>query len=50
MCLTDKGYELFRKVAVEHIGTITERIGDSLSDDELRLLTDLCDRLRMGNA
>lgn len=48
VCLTDKGYELFRKVAVDHVGTITDRIGDALSDDELRLLTDLCDRLRMG--
>ena len=44
--LTDAGYELFRKVAVEHVGTITDRIGDSLTDDELRLLTELCDRLR----
>ncbi len=46
--LTDAGYELFRKVAVEHVGTITNRIGDSLSEDELKLLTELCDRLRMS--
>lgn len=46
--LTDAGYELFRKVAVEHVGTITDRIGDSLTDDELRLLAELCDRLRMS--
>jgi DNA-binding MarR family transcriptional regulator len=48
--LTDAGYELFRKVAVDHIGTITDRIGDSLTDDELKLLTELCDRLRMNGS
>lgn len=44
--LTDAGYALFRRVAVEHMGTITERIGDALSEDELKQLTELCDRLR----
>ncbi|MBC7441010.1 MAG: MarR family transcriptional regulator [Ramlibacter sp.] len=44
--LTDAGYEVFRRVAVQHMGTITDRIGDALSIEELRQLTSLCDRLR----
>ncbi|TFC45635.1 MarR family transcriptional regulator [Cryobacterium sp. TMT1-21] len=44
--LTDVGYELFRRVAVQHMGTITDRIGDALSTEELTQLTTLCDRLR----
>ena len=50
VCLTDAGYELFRTVAVEHMGTITDRIGNVLTDDELAQLTELCDRLRRGAA
>lgn len=46
--LTDAGYALFRRVAVDHIGSITTRVGDSLSTDELEQLTELCDRLRLG--
>jgi len=46
--LTDTGYALFRRVAVDHMGSITTRVGDSLSTDELRQLTALCDRLRLG--
>ncbi|TFD31574.1 MarR family transcriptional regulator [Cryobacterium cryoconiti] len=44
--LTDAGFELFRRVALQHMDTITERIGDTLSADELTQLTALCDRLR----
>jgi DNA-binding MarR family transcriptional regulator len=44
--LTDVGYDLFRRVALQHMGTITDRIGDKLSTDELTQLTALCDRLR----
>ena len=44
--LTDAGFELFRRVALQHMDTITERIGDTLSTDELTQLTALCDRLR----
>ena len=44
--LTDAGFELFRRVALQHMDTITERIGDTLSTDELTQLTGLCDRLR----
>jgi DNA-binding MarR family transcriptional regulator len=46
--LTDAGYALFRRVAVLHMGSITDRIGDALSDEEFLLLTALCDRLRTG--
>ena len=46
--LTDAGYALFRRVAVDHMGSITTRVGDSLSTDELVQLTALCDRLRLG--
>ena len=48
--LTDAGYALFRRVAVDHMGTITDRIGDELSTAELGQLTALCDRLRLGPA
>jgi DNA-binding MarR family transcriptional regulator len=47
--LTDAGYALFRRVAVEHMASITSRIGDTLSTDELLQLTALCDRLRVGS-
>ncbi|MGO4785274.1 MarR family winged helix-turn-helix transcriptional regulator [Cryobacterium sp. W22_MBD10_FK3] len=46
--LTDAGFALFRRVALDHMGSITTRVGDSLSDDELLQLTALCDRLRLG--
>ncbi|TFD46503.1 MarR family transcriptional regulator [Cryobacterium frigoriphilum] len=48
--LTDAGYALFRRVAVGHMGTITDRVGDALSTEELAQLTALCDRLRLGTA
>lgn len=44
--LTDAGFELFRRVAVQHMGAISERVGGTLSADELRLLAELCDKLR----
>ena len=44
--LTDEGYALFRRVAVEHMKTITERVGGRLDQDELDRLTELCDKLR----
>lgn len=46
--LTDAGYALFRRVAVDHMGSISTRFGDALSDEELEQLTALCDRLRIG--
>lgn len=46
--LTDAGFALFRRVALDHMGSITTRVGDSLTDEELLQLTALCDRLRLG--
>ncbi|WP_336603897.1 MarR family winged helix-turn-helix transcriptional regulator [Agromyces seonyuensis] len=46
--LTDDGYELFRRVAVLHIRSITATIGDALDEDELVELGNLCERLRAG--
>jgi DNA-binding MarR family transcriptional regulator len=46
--LTEAGYALFRRVAVDHMSSITSRVGDTLTPDELRQLTALCDRLRLG--
>ena len=48
VALTESGYALFRRVAVAHMGTITDRFDDVLSDAELAQLTQLCDRLRAG--
>lgn len=46
--LTDAGYELFRRVAVSHMRSITTHMGHTLSDEELRRLIELTDRLRRG--
>lgn len=46
--LTTQGFELFRRVAALHMASITDRIGDALSEAELKQLTELCDRLRAG--
>jgi DNA-binding MarR family transcriptional regulator len=45
--LTDAGLALFRRVAVAHMGSITERIGESLTQAELVQLAVLCDKLRI---
>lgn len=47
--LTEAGYALFRRVAIDHMSSITTRIGDSLTAEELVQLTALCDRLRLGS-
>ncbi len=44
--LTQEGYDVFRRVALQHMNTITGRMGDALSNLELAQLTALCDRLR----
>jgi len=44
--LTAAGLALFRRVAVAHMDTIADRIGDTLNTDELLELTELCNRLR----
>jgi DNA-binding MarR family transcriptional regulator len=46
--LTDAGFALFRRVALDHMSSITTRVGDSLTNEELLQLTALCDRLRLG--
>jgi len=44
--LTAAGLALFRRVAVAHMDTIADRIGDTLNTGELVELTELCNRLR----
>jgi DNA-binding MarR family transcriptional regulator len=44
--LTDHGFDVFRRVAVKHIESITERVGAALTDDELIQLSVLSEKLR----
>jgi len=44
--LTDTGYDMFRRVAVDHMKTISERVGGRLTPEELETLAVLCDKLR----
>jgi DNA-binding MarR family transcriptional regulator len=44
--LTDEGFALFRRVAVEHMASITARVGGALNTDDLAQLAVLCDKLR----
>ncbi|MGV8885587.1 MAG: MarR family winged helix-turn-helix transcriptional regulator [Microbacteriaceae bacterium] len=46
VCLTEVGYDLFRRVAVVHAESISHRVGTCLTPDELVQLTTLCNRLR----
>jgi DNA-binding MarR family transcriptional regulator len=46
--ITDAGYELFRRVAVIHAQSIRDRVGSVLDADELRQLTALTEKLRLG--
>ena len=48
VCLTDAGFDLFRRVAVIHADSIHRRVGGALSDDELRELARLTDKLRLN--
>ena len=48
VALTDPGYELYRRTAVDHAAAIRDRVGGSLDHDELVVLTELCTRLRQG--
>ena len=43
-------FDLFRAVALRHMATISQHVGDALDDDELAQLTALCDKLRAGVA
>ena len=47
VCLTDAGYDLFRRVAVVHAESIAHRVGDTLTDTELSQLAALCEKLRL---
>jgi len=47
--LTDLGFDLFRQVAVQHADSIQRRVGSSLSLEELKTLTALCDKLRLDS-
>jgi len=44
--MTDAGFDLFRRVAVEHMASISRRVSNTLDTDELRQLAALCDKLR----
>ncbi|KRC61859.1 hypothetical protein ASE14_13780 [Agromyces sp. Root81] len=46
VAITDEGFDLFRRVAMTHMDAINRQFGDSLSDEELHTLADLCNRLR----
>jgi DNA-binding MarR family transcriptional regulator len=46
VCLTDAGFALFRRVAVSHAESINRHVGSALSQDELRQLESLTDRIR----
>jgi DNA-binding MarR family transcriptional regulator len=48
VCLTDEGYDLFRRVAVIHAESIHRRVSGALTPEELRTLTMLSDKLRLG--
>ena len=46
--LTDRGYELFKATAQEHMASIQARVGNALSTEELMTLARLCDKLRLA--
>jgi DNA-binding MarR family transcriptional regulator len=48
VCLTDAGYDLFRRVAVIHAESIHRRVGGALTTDELHELARLSDKLRLN--
>ena len=50
VCLTDAGYESFRRVAVLHAESISKSVGSALDTDELLQLTELCNKLRLSAA
>jgi Transcriptional regulators len=44
--LTDAGFETFRRVAVDHMASITRRVGGALNPAEMAQLAALSDKLR----
>ena len=49
VCLTDEGYDLFRRVAVTHAESIHRRVGGALTTEELQELARLTDKLRLNS-
>jgi len=50
VALTPHGFDVYRTVAVQHASTIAAQVGAGLDDAELRTLTELCTKLRIGAA
>lgn len=48
VAMTDAGFELFRRVAIDHMDSISRNIGEGLDDDEMQQLGALCEKLRAG--
>jgi len=48
VAITEEGFALFRRVAITHMHAIDRHVGQGLDDDELRTLTELCNRLRVS--
>lgn len=46
--LTDNGFGVFRRAAIEHTRSIIDRLDGVLNPEELRTLIDLCGKLRNG--
>jgi DNA-binding MarR family transcriptional regulator len=48
VCLTESGYSLYRRVAALHAKSIQRHLGAALTDEELRALRILTERIRIG--
>jgi DNA-binding MarR family transcriptional regulator len=48
VAMTEEGFTLFRGVALTHVEAITRHVGHALSEDDLRQLMELCNRIRLG--
>jgi DNA-binding MarR family transcriptional regulator len=48
VALTSHGFDLYRRVAVQHAASIAEQVGAGLDDDELATLDRLCTKLRLA--
>lgn len=48
VCLTDEGFDLFRRVAAVHSESIHRVVGSALTREELETLGALSDKLRLG--
>lgn len=48
VCLTDEGFDLFRRVAAVHSASIHRVVGSALNREELETLGALSDKLRLG--